>query len=45
MKTFARNLYLTTADSKKVRIVLFAISIAMFVVTAGAPEATGGFVR
>lgn len=45
MKNIARSLYLTAADSKKVRIALFALSIAMFVITAGAPEATGGFVR
>lgn len=37
-----KNLSTFVADSNKVRIVLFVISIAMFILSAGAPDATGG---
>ncbi len=47
MKNITRNLYLTAAkmDASKVRLVFFAISLAMFVVAAGAPEAGGDILR
>jgi hypothetical protein len=37
-----KHLNLIAADSNKVRLVLFVISIAMFILSAGAPDATGG---
>jgi len=45
MKNTARNLYLTLADGSKARLVLFVLSIAMFVIAAGAPDAGGGMIR
>jgi hypothetical protein len=47
MKNTARNLYLATAqmDASKVRLVMFLLTLAMFVVAAGAPDAGGDFVR
>lgn len=47
MNTITRNLYLTASkmDASKVRLVVFAISLVMFVVAAGAPEAGGDILR
>lgn len=47
MKTTARNLYAAAAsiDASKARLVLFLLSIAMFVIAAGAPDAGGGMIR
>jgi hypothetical protein len=44
MTNTARNLYLsaTKIDSSTVRIIVFVITLAMFVLAAGAPEAPGG---
>ena len=48
MTNIARNLYAAAAqlDSSKVRIAMFALTLVMFVVAAGAPEvARFGFIR
>jgi hypothetical protein len=47
MKTTARDLTLAIAriDSKKVRLVMFVITVAMFALAAGAPECSGGVIR
>lgn len=48
MKETARNLYLsaTKIDSSTVRVIVFVVTLAMFVLAAGAPEcgAGGGFI-
>ncbi|NLG97795.1 MAG: hypothetical protein GX491_10575 [Chloroflexi bacterium] len=47
MKTITRDLYLSAAKlhSSKVRVVLFALTLALFAIAAGAPEAGPGFIR
>jgi len=47
MKNTARNLYLALAsvDSSKTRLVLFVLTVAMFAIAAGAPDAGGGMIR
>jgi len=47
MNKIARDLYLSAAnlDAQKVRIVLFVVSLAMFVLAAGAPECSGDVIR
>lgn len=47
MKNVTRDLTLAVANmnSQKVRIVMFVITLGMFVLAAGAPEASGGAVR
>lgn len=47
MKNATRNLYTAAAqmDASKVRLVVFILSLAMFVLAAGAPEAGGGIIR
>lgn len=47
MNKFARDLYLSTAkiDASKIRIIVFVLTLAMFVLAAGAPEAGGDFIR
>ena len=44
MKTTARKLY-TAAASVDARLALFILSVVMFVIAAGAPEAGPGFIR
>ena len=44
MKNTARSLY-AAAASIDARLVLFVLSIAMFVIAAGAPDAGGGMIR
>jgi hypothetical protein len=44
MNKIARNLYLSM-DAQKIRIVVFVISLAMFVLAAGAPECSGDVIR
>lgn len=44
MNKIARDLYLSF-DARKMRVVLFVISIAMFVLAAGAPECSGDVIR
>src|SRR5690606_31914287 len=45
MKNVTRDLYLAAADSSKVRLVVFVLTLVMFVIAAGAPEASIGAVR
>lgn len=45
MTNVTRDLYIAAADSSKVRLVFFVLTLVMFVVAAGAPEAGGGAVR
>jgi hypothetical protein len=45
MKNVTRDLYIAAADSSKVRLVVFLLTLAMFVIAAGAPEASIGAVR
>jgi hypothetical protein len=47
MNQIARNLYVSAAtiDARKVRLVVFVLSIAMFVLAAGAPECSGDIIR
>lgn len=45
MKTIVRNMYLAAADSRKVRLAFFVLTLAMFVVAAGAPDAGTDFGR
>jgi hypothetical protein len=47
MNKIARDIYLSAAhiDASKVRIIVFVLSLAMFVVAAGAPESGGDFIR
>jgi hypothetical protein len=45
MKTVVRDLYLAAADSKKVRLAFFVLTLVMFVVAAGAPDAGTDFGR
>ncbi len=47
MNNVRRNLYSAAVqmDGSKVRLVVFILSLAMFVLAAGAPEAGGGVVR
>ena len=47
MTTIARDLYLTAAkvDASKVRLVVFVLSLAMFVLAAGAPDCSGDVIR
>jgi hypothetical protein len=42
MKTLTRDLTLFVSNSSKMRIALFIITLGMFVLSAGAPDATGG---
>jgi hypothetical protein len=42
MKT-AFNLFVTRINSQKVRLVLFILTLVLFILGAGAPEDTGGF--
>ncbi len=42
MKTFTSKLYLVSAKvSSKIKLVLFIATLVMFVLAAGAPEASG----
>jgi hypothetical protein len=47
MKNVTRDITLAVANmnSQKVRIVMFVLTLTMFVLAAGAPEAGGGCVR
>ncbi|NLG97794.1 MAG: hypothetical protein GX491_10570 [Chloroflexi bacterium] len=47
MKNVTRELYLATAklNAPKVRVVLFALTLTLFAIAAGAPEAGPGFIR
>ncbi len=47
MKTFARNLYLSAAtiDPSKARLIAFVVTLVMFAIAAGAPEAGGDYIR
>jgi hypothetical protein len=47
MKQITRNLYTAAGsmDANKVRLIMMAITLAMFVLAAGAPEAGGEFMR
>lgn len=45
MKTMIRDMYLAAADSSKIRLVFFVLTLAMFVVAAGAPDAGTDFAR
>ncbi len=48
MKNVTRDMYITAAaqmNPSKIRITLFVLSLVMFVVAAGAPEAGGGVIR
>lgn len=45
MKTMIRDMYLAAADSSKVRLAFFVLTLAMFVVAAGAPDAGTDFGR
>lgn len=47
MKNVTRDLYITAAkmDASKVRLVVFVLTLAMFVIAAGAPEAGIGVIR
>ncbi len=47
MKNITRDLYLAAAkvDASKVRLIFFAISLVMFVVAAGAPDAGSDILR
>jgi hypothetical protein len=47
MKTFARDLYLSTArvDASKARLIAFVLTLVMFAIAAGAPEAGSDFIR
>ncbi len=42
MKT-AFNLFVTRINGQKVRLVLFILTLVLFILGAGAPEDTGGF--
>jgi hypothetical protein len=42
MKTFTRNLAQLVSDNRKVRVAFFIFTVAMFILSAGAPDATGG---
>ena len=42
MKTLTRELTLFVTNNRKVRIALFIVTLGMFVLSAGAPDATGG---
>lgn len=44
MTNAARNLYLsaTKLDASTIRIIVFVVTLAMFVLAAGAPECGGG---
>ncbi len=47
MKTFARDLYLSAAriDASKARLSAFVVTLVMFAIAAGAPEASGDWIR
>lgn len=45
MKNVSRDLYLAAANPSKIRLIVFIITLVMFVLAAGAPEASGGAVR
>jgi hypothetical protein len=47
MKNVARDLIVSAGqmDAAKVRLVVFVLTLAMFVLAAGAPDAGGGIVR
>ena len=47
MNKIARNLYLSAAtmEASKVRLIVFVLSLAMFALAAGAPEAGGDVIR
>jgi hypothetical protein len=47
MKNVARDLYVAAGqmNGSKVRLVVFVLTLAMFVLAAGAPDAGGGIVR
>lgn len=46
MKTITRDLYAAAAqDGSKARIVVFLLTLVMFVIAAGAPEAGIGIIR
>lgn len=47
MNNVRRDLYTAAAqmDASKVRLVVFIVSLVMFVLAAGAPEASGGIIR
>lgn len=39
------KLFVTRMDGQKVRLVLFVLTMVLFILGAGAPEDTGGFFR
>jgi hypothetical protein len=47
MNHITRNLYIAAGqmDANKVRLVVFVLSLAMFVLAAGAPDAGGDIYR
>ncbi len=42
MKSLTTKLTLFVSNSRNVKIALFALTLGMFVLSAGAPDATGG---
>ena len=42
MKSIRRNLTLFVSNHRNVRIALFIFTVGMFILSAGAPDATGG---
>lgn len=42
MKTAAAQIKLFASDAKKVRLALFVLTVALFVLAAGAPVCPGG---
>ncbi|HEX9018703.1 MAG TPA: hypothetical protein VF806_05935 [Anaerolineaceae bacterium] len=47
MKNIAQTIYTAAGqlDANKVRLIVFVLTMVMFAVAAGAPEASGGIVR
>jgi len=45
MKNVTRDLFIAAGDTQKVRIALFVLTLVMFVVAAGAPDAGTDFAR
>lgn len=47
MNKLTRDLYLSASqiDASKIRLIVFVLTLAMFVLAAGAPEAGGDFMR
>jgi hypothetical protein len=45
MKNLINRLTVQTADTKKVRIAFFVLTLVLFILSAGAPDASGGIIN